>query len=180
MGVIRELFELCTPNLDRERLFSLVPVDLRSAASELEIRIKRTKDEVPSSQLDAAALCTTGCWLLLLAEDGAAPLRQHEIQLIGRIMNRQHFVGYCEYGATIAQRYAIPHARPHMRDPNSSERIKAFEECRAEEEWWSALATGQTDSGPLPVTPGPVFAFKEGSFTTINDRRIFEPETRTA
>jgi hypothetical protein len=53
MGVLGELYELCTPNLDWDRLFSLIPVHLRNAARELEYDVKRV-EEFPSAILTLA------------------------------------------------------------------------------------------------------------------------------
>jgi hypothetical protein len=133
MGVLGELYELWTPTLDRDRLFSLVPVHLQSAAGQLAGVVKRVED-FPSEKQDKVALYTIGLWLLILAEDGAVPLRPQEVGLIGRIMKRQtkHELWSVVYSegeklSKFAHRCAIPRARPYMRDLNSSEIIKAYE-----------------------------------------------------
>jgi hypothetical protein len=138
--------------LDRDRLFSLIPVHLHSAANELASVVQRV-EEFRSEQQGKVALYTIGLWLLLLAEDGAAPLRPQEVRLISRIMERQTnnelwscFISERDKLNEFAQGCAIPRARPHMRDPNSSKMIKAYEAeqlakalaSQAEEEEWLA------------------------------------------
>ena len=88
MDALRELFEIATPKLDRDRLFSVVPVHLQSAASWLEYRVKEIESFF-GDESDAVALCTIGLWMLHLAEDGTVPLRPNEVRLIGRVLDRR-------------------------------------------------------------------------------------------
>jgi hypothetical protein len=88
LDAFRELFEMATPKLDRNRLFSLVPFHLQSAGIRLEYRVKEIESFF-GDESDAVALCTIGLWMLHLAQDGAAPLRPNEVRLIGRVVDRQ-------------------------------------------------------------------------------------------
>jgi hypothetical protein len=161
MDALRKLIEkIWTPVLDRDRLFSLVPVDLQSAASKLEYRVKEIEDFPNRSDRDVVALYTIGLWMLLLVEDGAVPLLPHEVRLIGRILERQKDKLY--FGSRDElNRVAVGCAEHDIASNRDCVDPAFLKDCIGTfSHWQVTVVIGQDNDGQLTLTVGTLPTYK--------------------
>ena len=88
MDFFREMFEMITPKLDRDRLYSVLPIHLHGDAHRLEYQAKQD-ESLSGDEAEACTLYLLSIWILDLAGKGTAPLRPSDAHLIHRIMRRQ-------------------------------------------------------------------------------------------
>jgi hypothetical protein len=88
LSLWRELVELVTPKLDRDRLYSLLPIHFYSQARDIERQVSHDENFF-GSERDAICIYTVGQWMCDLAYDAKLALRPHEIRQVKRVMQRQ-------------------------------------------------------------------------------------------